>query len=516
MSRITRALLTLTLLALAAPASAAAAPALVPVGSFDSPVYVSAPPRDFSRLFVVEVGGRVRVVRDGVTLPTPFVDISGEVASGGERGMLSIAFPPDYESSGLFYLYLTAEPDGELQVREYHRSAGDPDRADPTTGRVVWRQAHDEAANHNGGQIEFGPDGLLWLATGDGGGQNNQFGHARDLSSQLGKLLRIDPRPGNAGTYTIPADNPYGTAVWAYGLRNPYRFSFDRVSGDLLIGDVGGGLREEIDWARRADGYARGSDFGWACREGTVTGPEQPPCTPADPYMPPIFDYAQTGPRAVTGGYLVRDPGLPTLSGRYVYADVYGGVVRSFVPASPRATDDKPAGLPRRDLLVSFGEDACGHLYVVSLNGTVERVQDGAPSTQCVLRNATTPEPPPPPPPAAGSQFPDRTSPRVRIRVARGGRVGRRATPRISLTPSENCRVVIRARVARANLKRVRTPLRAGRRTIVRLRPTHKGIKKIHRALRRHRRITMVVSVTAVDHAGNVGRVQRRLSLRRG
>jgi hypothetical protein len=168
--------------------------------------------------------------------------------------------------------------------------------------------------------------------------------------------------------------------------------------------------------------------------------------------------------------------------------------------------------------LAAFGEDACGHVYVVSTDGGVSRVQDGAVGA-CVLRfdapPASTP-PPSAPPPATGSQFPDRTSPRVRIRVARSGRIGRRATPRISLSPTENCRVVIRARVARATLKRVRTPLRAGRRTIVRLRPTPKGIKKIHRALRRHKRLTMVVSVTAVDAAGNVGRVQRRLTLRRG
>ena len=514
MSRITKAVFAVLALALAAPAGAAAAPTLVRVGDFDQPIHVASPPRDTSRLFVVERPGRVRVIRDGTTLPTPFLDISREVrSSDSERGLLSIAFPPDYAATGLFYLYLTAQPDGELQVREYHRSA-DPDRADPL-GRVVWRASHTEAANHNGGQVEFGPDGLLWFATGDGGGGNNQFGHARDLGSPLGKLLRIDPRPGNAGTYTVPPDNPFGTALWAIGLRNPFRFSFDtRGSNDLFIGDVGQGTREEIDWARFSDGLGKGADYGWSCREGTVPGPTA--CDPSAPYLPPVFDYAQGSPRAVTGGVVVRDPGLPTLAGRYVWADAYTGDVRSFVPAVPRATDDRSAGLPRRTPLVAFGQDACAHVYVVAISGSVDRIQDGA-IGPCVLRPdpAVLPGPPPPAPPAPPPP-PDRTSPRVRIDLARKGRVGLRATPRIALTASETCRVNVSARAAGLKFRRVRTPLRAGRRTILRLRTSRKGGQRLRRALRRHRRVTFVVSVTARDAAGNTGRVQRRMKLRRG
>ena len=517
MSRITRAaLLAFGLVALPAPGGAAAAPALVPVGDFDTPIYAASPPRDTTRLFVVERGGSVWVVRNGGKLATPFLDISDQVATDDERGLLSIAFPPDYATSGRFYVYLVAaDPLGELQVREYRRSPTSDDVAG-TAGRIVWSQSHSQASNHNGGTLAFGPDAMLWLATGDGGGSDDQFGHARNLDSQLGKLLRIDPRPGNGGGYTIPPENPFGTAVWASGLRNPFRFSFDRVSGDLFIGDIGQDAREEIDWALAAEGLGQGADYGWSCREGSVTGPTG--CTPDANYLAPIWDYIQEAPRAVAGGYLVRDPGLPTLVGRYVYADTYEGVVHSLIPARPAALGDRAAGLPPRELLVSFAEDACGHLYVVSLSGSVERVQDGAPGA-CVLRpdpapltGVTLPVPVPPGSPAT----PDRSPPRVRIGIVRRGRVGLRATPRIALTADEPCRVTVTARIARIKLKRVRTPLRGGSRTIVRLRPSHKGVKRVRGALRRHRRLTLIVSVTAKDAAGNTGRAQRRMKIRRG
>src|SRR3954454_1599433 len=505
------------LLALAVAAPAAAAPALEPVGTFDQPVYVASAADDSQRLFVVQKAGVVRVIRDGSVLPGPFLDISAAVRSSeAERGLLSIAFAPDYARSGLFYVYLTAEsPLGELQVREYRRSAADPDRADPATGRIVWRQAHAEAANHNGGTLDFGPDGYLWFATGDGGGGNNQFGHARDVGSQLGKVLRIDPRPSGALGYTVPARNPFGTAVWAYGLRNPFRFSFDhRGSKDLFIGDVGQSAAEEIDWVRAADGLGRGADFGWSCREGTAAGPT--PCDSGANYVPPIVDYSQGSPRAVTGGVVVHDPGLPTLVNRYVYADAYAGDVRSFLPTGPRATD-RSAGLPTRSPLVAFGEDYCGHLYVVAMvPGTVERVQDGALGA-CVPRPTVPALPPPasgtPPGAPARPAVPDRTAPRVR--VTRRGRITRSARPRISLTATEPCRVTIRARAAGVKLKRARTSLRAGRRKILRLRATRRGGRKLYLAVTRHRRVTLVVAVTATDAAGTARRVQRRLKIRR-
>jgi hypothetical protein len=515
MSRITRTLIAVALLALAAPGAASAAPTLVHVGDFAEPIYVTSPRSDFDRLFVVEKAGTVRVIRGGQTLATPFLDLKADVENDNERGMLSIAFPPDYATSGLFYVYLVAHnPLGELQIREYRRSSSDPDRAEPA-GRIVWRQAHNEAGNHNGGTIQFGPDGMLWFATGDGGGSNDQFGHARDLDSQLGKLLRIDPRPSGTGTYTVPAGNPFGTAVWAYGLRNPFRFSFDlRGAGDLFIGDVGQTAREEIDRVRRSAGLGRGADFGWPCREGLADGPGA--CDPASPYAPPIFDYSQGSPRAVAGGVVVHDPGLPSLLGRYLYADTYEGIVRSLIPGFPAARDAKPvAGLEQRSAIVAFGEDACGHVYVVSLAGRVDRIQEGAVGA-CVPQPGTAGPPGAPGPGPGSAGPPDRTKPQITIRIARKGRVGRRATPRILLVASEACRVTIRARLAGARFKRVRTPLRAGRRTIVRLRPrSRKAVQSIHRSLRRHKRVKLSVAVTAVDAAGNTSRASRKLKVRR-
>jgi Glucose / Sorbosone dehydrogenase len=505
MSRITKALLLMTGLALLAPAGAVAAPTLVRVGAFTTPMYVASPPHDPSRLFVVERAGVVRVVRNGATLPTPVLDISSEVNTDGERGLLSIAFPEDYATTGLFYVYLAAEPDGQLQVREYHRSAANPDVADPA-GRIVWRQDH-PATNHNGGTIAFGRDGNLWLAPGDGATQAN----AQTLSSQLGKVLRIDPHRGNAGEYTVPPGNPFGTSVWASGLRNPFRWSFDRVTGDLVIGDVGDGAHEEIDFAPWP-GLGAGANFGWPCREGFSA--HSGSCM-AGPLTDPVLDLPRPAYTALTGGVVVRDPGLPSLVGRYLYADYFNGVIRSLKLGLPRATDDRSAGLPDVTNLANFGEDACGHVYVVSNNGTVDRIQDGSTVGACVPRFTPTGAPgggtgPSPPAP------PDRTSPRLTMRVARKGRVGRRATPRIQVTASENCRVTITARLAGTKLKRVRTPLRGGHKTIIRLRPKAKAIKRIHRALRRHKRVAMTVKLVAVDPSGNVGRLTKRLQVRRG
>jgi glucose/arabinose dehydrogenase len=496
MSRITRALLLAGALALLVPASAAAELKLETVGKsgdFTTPMYVASPPGDTHRLFVVERAGVVKVVRDGTTLATSMLDISSDVNTEGERGLLSIAFPPDYATTGLFYVYLASQPDGQLQLREYHRSAANPDLAD-RTARVVWRQDH-PATNHNGGTIAFGRDGNLWLAPGDGADQDN----AQTLSSPLGKVLRIDPHRGNAGEYTVPPDNPYGTAVWASGLRNPFRWSFDRATGDLVIGDVGDTAHEEIDFVPWP-GLGRGANFGWPCREGLSS--HSGTCM-AGPLTDPVIDFPRPDYTAVTGGIVVRDPGLPTLIGRYLYADYFKGVIRSFKLGLPRASDDRSAGLPSVPNLVNFGEDACGHIYVVSAGGRISRLQDGAISA-CA-----------PPPVATAPIPPDRTAPRVRIRVAGKGRVGRRARPQIALTASEACRVTIRARLGGWTLVRARTSLRAGRRTVIRLRPKAKVVKRIRRSLRRHKHLTLRVSVTAVDAAGNTGHAQRRLKVKR-
>ena len=256
---------------MALPAAASAA-TLEPVGTFNQPVYVTSQPDDPERLFVVEQPGDVELVTPTAT--TTFLDIEDLVLAGGEQGLLSIAFAPDFASSNLFYAYYVNNA-GDLEIDEF-RAAGDT--VDPATRRVVLTIPHPTHGNHNGGQLQFGPDGHLYAATGDGGGGGDPGENAQNLQSLLGKLLRIDPRQAGTAPYSVPADNPFvGTAndppggardeIWSYGFRNPWRFSFDRYTGDLLIGDVGQGSWEEVDYRPADIGRGRGDNFGWDCRE---------------------------------------------------------------------------------------------------------------------------------------------------------------------------------------------------------------------------------------------------------
>jgi glucose/arabinose dehydrogenase len=344
-------------LALVPATPAHAAPELVKAGDFEAPTYATAAPGDASRIFVTEQPGRVRLIRDGVVRPQPFLDVSAITQTGGERGLLSAAFAPDYATSGRFYVYLTATAAasasgaGELQVREYRRSAANPDVADPATARILLAIPHNEAGNHNGGQLQFGPDGKLWLATGDGG---TGGAHAQDEASLLGKLLRIDAAaPGAVGE------------VVGRGLRNPWRFSFDRATGQIMIADVGENAFEEVDV-----GAPVGTDFGWPCWEGTSSRSTDPDCATGTTFAVVQKSHSSDGFCAIVGGYVVRDPGLPTLAGRYVYGDNCATGLRSVDLANPAA--DAAVGLTV-PALSSFGEDSCGRILVVSLSGPVYR-----------------------------------------------------------------------------------------------------------------------------------------------
>ena len=273
---------------------------LVPIGTFSAPIYVAAPPGDGERLFVVEQAGRIRLVRNGTLLTRDFLDITTLVLSGGERGLFSMAFAPDYAASGRFYVYYTArEPEGELTIAEYLRSAN-PEVAEQS-GRIVLSIPHPIYGNHNGGQLQFGPDGYLYIATGTVAAAAIPIATAQNLNSLLGKLLRIDPRGGPGEPYTIPLDNPFvGQAsageIWAYGLRNPWRFSFDRLTGDLTIGDVGQGSREEIDFLPAVAGGGRGTNLGWSCWEGTLAyqpNYAEAACAPARAvHTAPVWEYS--------------------------------------------------------------------------------------------------------------------------------------------------------------------------------------------------------------------------------
>jgi glucose/arabinose dehydrogenase len=350
--------------------------ALAQIGEFESPVYVDNAPGYKRLLFVVEQPGTIRVLRNGKPLGRPFLDISDQVVFQGEEGMFSVAFPPDYRKSRRFYVFYT-NPD--LVIDEFKRRRGSPTQANPISQRNVLTIPHRDFGNHNGGQLQFGPDGKLWLGTGDGGGGGDTLDNARNVNSLLGKLLRIDPT-SKKGPYGIPPDNPFvgrdgADEIYAYGLRNPWRFSFDSATGDLAIGDVGQNEVEEVDFLTRA--AARGANFGWPQFEGNQPFDLSRPGP--DPPTAPIFTYSSgsgSGNCSVTGGYVVRDGSLPTLFGRYVYADLCAGQLRSFVPAPSGATDDKPLG-PGVGTPTSFGEDNAGHIYVTSLDGPVYRLVAG-------------------------------------------------------------------------------------------------------------------------------------------
>jgi glucose/arabinose dehydrogenase len=347
---------------------------LVTVGRFDQPLYVTAPPGDRRRIFVVEQAGRIQVMRGGRRLGTPFLDIHDQVTDAGEQGLLGLAFAPDYARSGRFYVYFTGRDQKEHLV-EYRRASAD--RADPGSARTVF--VHDDPeANHNGGQLVFGPDGYLYVGTGDGGGANDQhgtIGNAQDLGSPLGKILRISPTASGGRPFTAPASNPFaGRAgarpeIYAYGLRNPWRFSFDRVRGDLVIGDVGQDAVEEIDFVRKGRGAGR--NFGWRALEGNRRNLG----TPAPGSVAPVITKTHPdGWCSITGGYVVRDRHVPALYGRYVYGDFCKGQVRSARLSAGHASGDRAvAGVRTIQSLDSFGEDALGRVYVISQSGPVYR-----------------------------------------------------------------------------------------------------------------------------------------------
>ena len=358
----------------------AAAPArvrLLRVGSFSQPTFLTSPPGDTTRRFVTERAGRIRVVLGRRKLRTPFLDIAGQVSTAGESGLLSMAFDPGYARNRVFYVYFV-DNSGALRVDRYRRSASDPNRAEGGSRRAVLRQPHSRL-NHKGGQLQFGRDGMLYVGFGDGGGANDPDDNAQHLGSRLGKLLRIDPRPG--GGYRVPRDNPFvgrsgaRPEIFAYGLRNPYRFSFDRRTGNLALADVGQDAVEEVDFlraSRRARRPRGGVNFGWDRFEGRRLNPSGSSAAPG--HVPPVLQRTHgQGFCSITGGYVIRDRSLGSLYGAYVYGDLCDPRLRVARLGSRGARGDRALG-PRVSTLVSFGEDAQGRVHAMSLNGGVYRL----------------------------------------------------------------------------------------------------------------------------------------------
>jgi glucose/arabinose dehydrogenase len=337
-------------------------------GTFTLPTAVTNAGDGSERLFVVERGGRIWIVnRDRTVAPTPFLDIASRIVSSGEQGLLGLAFHPRYAETGRFYVTYTRQSDGADVVAEYRVSSA-ADTADLASERILLA-IPDPAANHNGGALVFGPDRLLYIALGDGGGQNDQFGNAQNLNSLLGKLLRIDvdgtPAAGRA--YAIPADNPFANGggapeIWAIGMRNPWRISFDRAWHDLYIGDVGGGNWEEID--RQPPDAPGGLNYGWPIMEGRhcLAGS----CT-IEGYVQPIAEYSHDLGCSVIGGYVYRGEVYPEFQGVYVFGDWCSGRIFTLDVDGETMT---PRNVLESGLQVSsFGEDEAGEIYVVDFAG---------------------------------------------------------------------------------------------------------------------------------------------------
>jgi glucose/arabinose dehydrogenase len=344
------------------------------------PVFLTAAQGDPTRLFVVEKPGRIRVIRNGSLLPTPFLDIVDSVTTGEEQGLLGMAFAPDYAASGRFYVSYTS-PNGILAggtsvIARYLVSSSNPDVANPATGQTILT-VDQPRNNHNGGMLAFGQDGYLYFGLGDGGSSGDPQGNGQDRTELLGSMLRIDVS-GN-GTYTIPPSNPYfGSTsfrqeLWNYGLRNPWRWSFDRQTGDLYIGDVGQGLYEEIDVQPAAS--AGGENYGWNIMEGAHCYP--PPGGGCDQtgLTLPVLEYDHNQGCAVVGGYVYRGSAIPELRGHYFYSDNCTSFMRSFRWTGSGITESRSwPSLETSVSVSSFGEDNAGELYVVDLGGRIYKV----------------------------------------------------------------------------------------------------------------------------------------------
>lgn len=327
------------------------------------------------RLFVVEQGGRIKIMQpNGDVNADLFLDISSQISSGGERGLLGLAFHPDYSNNGFFYVYYT-KPNGDSQISRFSVDSNNPDLADPGS-ELPLLDFEQPFSNHNGGCLAFGPDGFLYISSGDGGSGGDPGNRAQNTTLLLGKLLRIDiDTPSGGNNYSIPPDNPFAGStanaqeIWAYGLRNPWKFSFDSANGDIWIGDVGQGEVEEIDKAALIDA---GLNYGWRCYEGSEPF-NTAGCPPVADLTFPIAEYSSasnTSNCSITGGNVYRGTEYPDFVGLYFFADVCSGLIGT-VDQNGNLTEHGTFG----GSWVSFGEDVNNELYIVSITGSISRVR---------------------------------------------------------------------------------------------------------------------------------------------
>lgn len=345
-----------------------------------APLFMTAASGDLSRLFIVEQGGTIRIfdVVSGSLLAAPFLNIAGLITSGGEQGLLGMAFDPNYGTNGRFYVFYT-DAGSNLVIGRFERSSGNPNQANPLSGSILQTISHPTYSNHNGGMLAFGPDGCLYAGIGDGGGAGDPDNNGQGIATRLGKLLRLDPSTGGACSNN-GVINPFvliggAQEVWSLGLRNPWRFSFDRQTGDLYIGDVGQSAREEINVAV-APNAGRQANYGWRLMEGFLCFNPSSSCNPGNLTLP-VLDYPHaSGACSVTGGYVYRGVASPSLRGTYFYADYCAGFVRSFRFQNGLVTNQFqwPLLSPPGGSLTSFGEDALGELYVMTQGGGLWRI----------------------------------------------------------------------------------------------------------------------------------------------
>ena len=347
------------------------------VRGLSSPLDFQVPAGERTRAFVVEQGGRIRIVRGGALAGTPFLDVSSKISSGGERGLLGLAFHPQYASNGRFYVNYT-DRSGDTHISEFRASPPTADAVDPSTERELLfvRQPF---ANHNGGGLAFGNDGFLYAGLGDGGSGGDPQGNGQNLSTPLGKLLRMDVDRGSP--FMVPADNPFVAragafpAIWAYGLRNPWRFTFDRATGDLFIADVGQSAVEEVDFA--AAPRRGGENYGWNIMEGSRCFAPASGCTTTGLTLPVVEYTHSQGNCSITGGVVYRGCRLPGYAGHYFYADYCSGMIRSFRMQGGQVADarDWTVALGRGiDNVTAFGRDDEGEVYIVDQDGEVYKV----------------------------------------------------------------------------------------------------------------------------------------------